>query len=407
MLRVFFLTFVVAVIFGGSLYIGPATMRQYMAVVLFLYCLANLKGLSKHVNSYIWLFFIFVLFYGFCSIVDDGFSDFLRLTISAYGVGMVGYLATILYMKRYGDYEILIRTLLVCGVINGLVTLLQYIHNPIGIAIGALFVDADNYQKVSEFSHVMDGESGIALPGMFGDAVLNAYFMLLMPLFLLKYWNKRKGKVKQVLYLALLLFYVVLIFAAQEKSALLVVLFVSLGYVYYKLKPAKRILMLIFIGIVVVTIPVIISQDWFSESRFAEDNSDEPRLMIYSNYISYLLENPLWGGLNAPYKLFGSRSHNVVLNAFCYAGIIGGSAVLYLIFKQMILSIQNIKNNICVGVSLGFIAYTLNGLFHNPSLVTGDVILWVLWGLIFYSSKNTSKSINGRKGNCHNSCLQC
>lgn len=398
MLRVFFLTFVVAVIFGGSIYIGPATMRQYMAVVLFLYCAVNFRGLSKYVNSYIWMFGVFVLLYGVCSVVDDGFNDFIRLTVSSYGVGIVGYMATILYMKRYGEYKILMITLLVCGAINGTVTLMQYIHNPIGIAIGSLFVDQENYQKVSEFSHLIDGESGIALPGLFGDAVLNGYFMLLMPLILIEYWNKQKETVWKLLYVGLFLFYEVSIFATQERSALLVALLVLLAYVYYKLKPSKRILMIFLASIVIVTIPIIVSQDWFSESRFAEDNSDEPRLMIYSGYISYLLEHPLWGGLNAPYKLLGYRPHNVVLNAFCYAGVLGGGVVLYLIFKQMMLSVGNIKKNICIGISLGFIAYTLNGMFHNASLVAGDVMLWVMWGAIFYSSKKTKKLQNERKG---------
>ena len=363
-------------------------MRQYMAVVMFVSCIANIHFLSKYYNKYIGLFLLFIFFYLICSIPDDGFEQFFRLLISAYCVGLVAYFATILYMDRVKQYGTLINILLLCGLINGTVTLLQYIHHPIGLAIGAFFIDADNDQKLASFSHVMDGESGYALMGMLGDAVQNAYIMLLMPLLVIERIYNNKVTLHRVLYLLLFIFFFVALFAIQERSALLVALVVCIGFLYIKFNKRNKLLLLAALGFVILLVPLIMAYDFVTESRFVEDRSEEPRLMIYLEYISYLLTHPIFGGLNEPFAKIGLRPHNIVLNAFCYAGLFGGTIVLYLILKQSLFCISMLKKDLCIGFSLCFIGFTLNGLFHNNSVVAGDVIIWIIWGVIYFVFKN-------------------
>lgn len=41
------------------------------------------------------------------------------------------------------------------------------------------------------------------------------------------------------------------------------------------------------------------------------------------------------------------------------------------------------ENSILFFTSIGYIAFTLNSLLHNKSIVTGDAMLWMLWAVVY------------------------
>ena len=43
------------------------------------------------------------------------------------------------------------------------------------------------------------------------------------------------------------------------------------------------------------------------------------------------------------------------------------------------------NDNEISAISLSFVAFSLNALLHNNSIVTGDAFVWLLWGFLMYS----------------------
>lgn len=393
MFKVFYLIFVVSIIFGGSIYFGPATMRQYMSVVMGLYIIKNFGILRRFFNSYIYLFLLFTLIYGLSSLYEGEFSTYLRLLISAYFVAIVAYLATCLFIVRFREYQSIIITFLLCGLINGFITLLQFLNNPIALSIGALFVDANNDQKMAELSHIMAGESGVAQMGLLGDAVLNGFLMVLMPLFVMGFIYKveKVSMSKHILYAVLYSFFIICLFAIQERFAFLLAVALTILTVYYFSPKTKKVLVMLVMLSVAMMIPVIMSQEWFVESRFSEDAGEDSRISIYSYYVAYIFEHPLLGGINTARRAFSHAPHNFIINAYCYAGFLGGTVILLVILRQLKTAFVLLKNKFMVGIALAYVGYTFNGLTHNSSIVTGDVILWILWGIMFVTAKYNYK----------------
>ena len=65
--------------------------------------------------------------------------------------------------------------------------------------------------------------------------------------------------------------------------------------------------------------------------------------------------------------------------------------------NQAKISTYLLKRKANLLITLAFIAYTLNGFFHNPAIVTGDAMVWILWGMVVYSYKSYKIKTNGKK----------
>jgi O-antigen ligase len=127
------------------------------------------------------------------------------------------------------------------------------------------------------------------------------------------------------------------------------------------------------------------------ESRFAEMGiKDTGRENIYSKTIDYLMDHPFIGGLHRLRAKYGIYPHNLFINAFAFGGFVGGVAILLILFWQIkpLWRVLRRKiadtNPVCFFTGLAYVAYTLNSLVHNRSIVTGDEVIWMLWGLFYF-----------------------
>ena len=81
--------------------------------------------------------------------------------------------------------------------------------------------------------------------------------------------------------------------------------------------------------------------------------------------------------------------HNIIFNAFVYGGIISFITICYILklqFTTFCVIFQNIqlRNNIFFTTSIcALVAFTINGFFHNQSIVTGELMPWILWSIIY------------------------
>jgi hypothetical protein len=311
---------------------------------------------------------------------------FLREFISLYMVGIVCYLATIVYCNKYGEFHKPLVVLYGCGILNTIVNGLQYIGHPIGLALGVLFVNENNEQKSAMFEHLSNGESGSFLFGLYGDPVLNGYYSLFVPILALYFLMKSQDKTADIFHLTIGLISYVILFLIQQRAAFI---FASAILVYmiikrYGFKKKYALFFLSCLILLLVAIPLIVSSPEFSESRLMSQDEDS-RSLIYSKAIMYILEKPIFGGIQGFVEYANNMPHNVIFNAFIYSGIIGGLCILRILYKQIIITRRCIKSDYSSAIAFLFLGYTLTGLLHNPSIVTGDAILWILWGGVYWT----------------------
>ena len=130
---------------------------------------------------------------------------------------------------------------------------------------------------------------------------------------------------------------------------------------------------------------------YMKESRFAELGFDyTDRGEIYVQTTDYLMNHPFVGGYHRFARTYGMAPHNLFLNAFIYGGFVGGFAILLILLWQvkplwrvLTKKIEKI-NPVCFFAGLAYLAFTLNSLGHNRSVVTGDEMLWMLWALFYF-----------------------
>ena len=112
------------------------------------------------------------------------------------------------------------------------------------------------------------------------------------------------------------------------------------------------------------------------------------RDMIYLSIFDYILANPFMPNIYELMQEKGRAPHNIFLNAFVYGGLFSFISIMTLLFYQYKVVIQTIKkgctdNNVYFFVfSFAWMSYNINCLVHNRSIVTGDFLIWLIWGVI-------------------------
>ena len=273
--------------------------------------------------------------------------------------------------------------------VDSIVTILQYDNNSVAWGIN-MFITQGRNEEVTEFMEssvgYQDTLAGIAkTPGIFNSVVINAIFLGsfgLLPF----YFFQRKSQLLRMLSLTVIALTLVACYACQERAALLAYS-ASLLFLYFKTGDKRTTLFLIFVVALFVLINIDFSQ--FDYGRFEEKGmfTNDVREDIWGKFGSFFVENWMWGGA-AHFESFsgGHMPHNFFLNAFVFGGILGGLTVIYLFFVILTRIFRNIfskKNTkaICV-VSIALLSILAQSFVHNMSLVSGDVLTFILLGLM-------------------------
>lgn len=402
-LNILYFFFVVAISFGGNIHIGGTTPRQIAAILMFCITIGNIKLLRPYYSNFIKLYGLYLIIAAFSSFLDYNFDNFFRDLVSQHFVAMSCLGAFVVYYSKVGSFKSVIFAFVVCGLLNSAVCWLQYIGNPIGYVIGSLFISESDLQASRHMELLIEG-NGSYLLGMRGDAVHNGYFMMIMP-FLLTYLYKMENVsrwlfLKRILYIIILLQLFLVLFLIQERSC---ILFSGIVYILYLrnnfkyLNSSAKVSLLFFIPIIFVLIFVYLLpyiDTFLDNSRYVTGN-DDLRLGIISNTFEFISNNFLLGGMSSFLRQYTIHPHCILLNAFVETGIFGFIITLMLYFEQIFCAYNLTKISGASLVIYAFIAYTLNSLLHNDSIITGDAIVWVLWGMVLcYKFRYTNSSVN-------------
>jgi hypothetical protein len=310
------------------------------------------------------------------------------------------------------------------GLANAVVTIGQTLGLPLADKIISFFQLSLPEKYVIQMEE--DGSDGLALmqtrPGLFNSAVYNGYFLMVSGIASLLFVVKNFRLLRVVPWLVIVLGCI----CVQERSPIFILTAFS-AIVFYKTFVLKRFAIVVLLSLFVLSIHFVTNtvssilpqrietisvytpsgmtdEDDDPSSDMMTNNSspirnnrladlgfdDTGRSRIYEKVTDYLMDHPFMGGYHRLKRIYGYAPHNLFLNAFVYGGIVGGFAILLILIWQVpplwrvLRKKINKTDPVCFFAGLTYVAFTLNSLLHNKSIVTGDEMVWMLWALFYY-----------------------
>lgn len=400
----FWLTlFVICSLVGGSIQLGPTTIRVYASCLLILYLITKRNYKHIHVDSkpiIVYLIFLFITLLAklfsmtfFGTGVDETQVFFKRL-LSLYLVGIVGYYG-IAYIATTRTLLLQIFTILVIiGCVNAIASYLQYIGNPIGIRIALIFSSGEgDYMRAYLMLTESAQKAKFVVPGIFGHGAINGYMNSALGVLPIYYIFQRNSKLRL---LGMISFLILVIgsYVTQERSGFGLLLLFSL-YLFYKLTNGKIKYIFIFsLPFLLILFSENIIDFLYSNDfgRYSDFGEFEDRNKLIIDALSFIKNNWLFGGEEFYNSLGYVTPHNFFLHALIFSGILGLVAISLLFFKMLkdsyiVLKQVSNKKLISIYVASALSIYLLNGLFHSGSLITGDVLIWILYGSLLQSKR--------------------
>lgn len=289
--------------------------------------------------------------------------------------------------------KILLLLLGIC-ILDDIVTYLQYSGNELGIGLGMVFTTSqgDYLKNVAENLNRLN-DIKIAMPGIFGHGAINGYMASTLGILSMFYVV---GNGRKYWKIGILLYIISLIgaFCCQERSGFGLLIIFSFITVWKFSTNLFKYSILIFISLLLLAyydslVGIFSSQEM---GRFTElTNFDEGRTTLVKNAFEFIQSHFLLGGDVLYTKSYGLTPHNVILHSIIYSGVIGALVVLYLTYYMLRDSYRILSGSKTGSLAYFFACalsiYILNGLFHSSSLVTGDVIIWILYATMLRSNQ--------------------
>lgn len=416
-----YVAFFIAVVFYGQLRLMFGLTPRHIAIVVMLIACIR-QGISFPVGRIMKTYLLFILTY----LVSATITGYIgKVLISYYIAVFAGIWATKILIVKYKDGKLLLNTIIILGVLNALVTIGQ----TFGLSISDQIVSALHLKLPEKYLNVLDANEGegqtllLTRPGLFKSAVYNGYFLMTAGVISLILFT-RKLWIQRFIPWAIITLGCICV---QERGPIIILTLLS-AFAFYKIPIIKRrkyaFMFLLFFFIVqsiVGSIESLLqvsemkrteplrtyttysdddeseSDTWNNYSRFARESrfanvgfEDAARERIYSQTINYLMDHPFIGGSHRLYAMYDIYPHNLFLLAFVYGGVVGGICILLILFWQIKPLWRVFKrriadtNTVCFFTGMAYVAYTLNSLVHNRSIVTGDEVIWMLWATFYF-----------------------
>ncbi len=416
-----YVAFFIAVVFYGQVRLMFGLTPRHIAIVVMLIACMR-QGIPFPMGRIIKAYLLFI----FTFLVSATLTGYLeKVLITYYIAALVGYWATKILVVKYKDDRLLLNTVIVLGVINAIITIGQTFNLSISDQLLSLF----HLKLPDKYIDKMDVEGSedlafmLARPGLFRSAVYNGYFLMTsgvasLILFIRKLWIQRfipwtiitfgcicvqeRGPIIILMVLSAFAFYKIPIIKKRTHTLLLLLVLLVFHFISESI---SSLLTVQYLDRMETRSTAIVSNDngddmsddfqtissFTKESRFAELGLDDTgRGEIYSQATEYLMDHPFIAGYHRFAHMYKMAPHNLFLNAFIYGGVVGGFAILFILFWQIKplwrVFLRRIAdtNHICFFAGLAFVAFTLNSLVHNRSVVTGDELLWMLWAAFYF-----------------------
>ena len=384
-----------AMLCGGSLKIGPLTLRNYVTVFLALYSFFNRSYLTK--NDVIGKYLIFVVIAIFCSILNGdagNMSFWTKTVIGCLLPSFIIYYAILEFCNKYekGSSQISI-VLLVLFVINALITILQYYDNSIGWAIARTLSSGNLLSdEILEKYGGSDNFIGIAVTaGLFGYVTGNGYFIGAYSSISSKL-SFSTNKITLILGFLVLAIGAYAAFATQERMALLAIL-CNVACVFFYNSHNNR-SSNIFIIIAALCVVAYISNNITDYGRFTADTDNSDREQLYIAFKSFLKTDSVWFGSWSDYNSHfrGLNQHNTFMDEITRYGLVGLIPFVILFWNVAKFSIIHFfkarKNQLQMMYvyASATLLYLLYSMTHGTGLQSGDVMFWLLFAVLAHES---------------------
>ena len=390
----FFLFFLVSVLIFGSIKIGPFSLRIYMTVIMTMYLIAfrtKKKDNSKTIRSdYIRLFLVCILTLFVSLTINGGLVayGFWERFLAYYIVCIVAYYSVDYFVRERKQFDKIVLLLSMIIILDTTVTILQYLNNPIGWGVGAIFSDVEEF---AEFLNNHDSFVGVSkLPGIFGHPVNNGFFLCVATVLLLSGIKVGTGKGKNII----ISFYYMAVFASslvaclflQQRAAFyLILLFTAYHFLKAFLTHPGRIIVPAFIIVLLILLFLPDDIGSFDAGKLARtDNSS--RTSVWEWAFMVILQNPVFGNILQYNAAAEYSAHNVLIDSLIDSGILGFIPVFILYLKTILDSTRimlRAKDNYLKVYSYSVLTCMGMSMFHNASYMTGDVIIFIVLALMF------------------------
>lgn len=387
-----YIIFFISSLLYGSYYIGPATPRQMMTVVMFGYLMMN-RGLF--VDKYMKTYAVFIFFYVLSSMNSGYTVEAIKSIFSMYLVAYVGYVATTRLFQLKKGYDILLYTIIAVGCLNSLVTICQLLHiEALNNIVNAFHLNEgydDLISKNSNYSRSEENVFIIAIPGLFQDPVTNGYFSSVAAICAL-YLPYKKLRLDRFIPW---IFLMVGCFASQQRSSLGTAVICSLLAFYFILKYTKEkgILPKLMPLLILACIIYFLSADSLNiVTRYDDLFNMDSRNKLIDSSLEFISENLLLGGIDKFFELYQVYPHNIIFNAVIVGGLFGALPIFIILWKQMKRSITIFrlapKDVKCIFPIMSLFSIFGASLMHNQSIVYGDFLYWCFASFIVYFEIN-------------------
>lgn len=383
---------------------GPLSVRVYATILMMAYLVVrwnkNQSALTNYKPVAIYIFFLFVCF--LTKLMSQSLSPyqlnelapFAKSLLSVFLVALVAYIAISQCVTKSSDLGKIILALLAVGLFNNIITILQGNGSTAALALG-VSINPLNDKMADFFSRRFndtDYEGRLILPGIFGHGVTNGYFIACLGILPIYLYSKKNIIIKIVgIILSLLSIWAA--YLVQERSGMFMLLVGTLwGWWKYSGLWCRRVIPVLVILAIALYFDAILGM--FNEDnlgRFTKTfDYGEDREELVRNATEFLSTNWLWGGDVQFSVFYGLTPHNFILHAIIYGGIFGALIIFYLFYYMLrdcikLLWHSNVCSSMAFVLAVSLSIYLFNGLVHSGSLITGDVLIWILYAMLLKS----------------------
>ncbi len=388
--------------------VGPLSVRIYFSLLLLF--VISVSGFRPKLNSALLWYVLFVLFYFIALNINGEITevDFGKYFLGRYLICFIAAFAVQHYITRWEQLNSILFFVVYLGVINGLVSTLQFIGVEQAFQIPFVLTSSEEHKDRFDLYSTLDSSLGVGVPGIFSSIFKNGYFTGLAAAFSLYMLRSARGLRLKTVYILIALFLFFVVYLSQQR---LVFYLTAMAYLYYFFKRQRAILIGAFMGLGIVSLGN--SMNLFVEgSNLGRigNYQDEDRLFLYSRAVVFIKGNFLFGGQHAAANFFINSgavvqsAHNFILNAFIYSGVFGAVSVILVFIKMINTSARMVifrsnTNNISFHIATGMLIYLLNSFAHNLSLVTGDEIIWILFFMLLKAISFEKQTISKKYEN--------
>lgn len=374
------LFFIASILYSSFRLPLGVTPRNIMSLVMLVVCFYE----SRHffLDKWFGIYLIFIAFFSLSSALTGYSSSFNHWFIGYFVVAYIGYWATMILIKKYDGYSLVLKLFVGIGLLDALVTVGQFYNIPFILQIPNFLGISSDVDMLAELD-ANDTALGLVLPGILTNDVYNGYFIMSTGILSL-YFLKDGFRIFKLL--PWLLFSIAS-FMVQQRAPFYIFMIASVAIFIKVTYITNSRYKYIYLFLLLILIPVMASYLLnfltTSGSRFSLGMESTNRNELFAQSIQFIKDNTLIGGF------FGSHiyPHNLFLGAWICGGIFGFVSIVVLtcmqfgrVFKSFFSKIRDSRNYLRMLFGMSFLSFGLNSLFHNAGLYTGDLILWILWG---------------------------